>query len=76
VSVEGATITVKDEGAGIREADLPHVFERFYRGEVRPEGSGLGLPLCKDLIERMGGTLSIRPQQGLGTSATIELREV
>jgi PAS domain S-box-containing protein len=76
VSVERATITVKDEGAGIREADLPHVFERFYRGEVSRAGSGLGLPLCKGLIERMGGTLSISSQQGVGTTATIELREV
>jgi signal transduction histidine kinase len=55
--------------------DLPHVFERFYRGEVDSEGTGLGLALCKDLIEKMGGTLSISSQQGVGTSATIELRE-
>ena len=73
VSVEGATITVRDEGIGIREADLPHVFERFYRGQASPEGAGLGLSLCKNLIERMGGKISIVSQEEAGTSVEIEL---
>lgn len=54
VYVDGSTITVKDEGIGIKEADLPCVFERFYQEENDGEGSSLGLSLCKDLIEKMG----------------------
>ena len=75
VYVDGSTIIVEDEGAGIKETDLPHVFERFYRGGDGREGSGLGLPLCKDLIERMGGNISISSQEGAGTTVRIKLPE-
>ena len=76
MSMEGSTITVKDEGIGIKEANLSYVFERSYRGEVGPEGSGLGLPLAKELIERMGGNISISSREGVGTTVEIELQEV
>ncbi len=75
VAVDGSTITITDEGSGIKEAHLPHVFERFYRGESGSGGFGLGLPLCKELIERMGGNISIYAREGVGTVATIKLRE-
>jgi PAS domain S-box-containing protein len=51
---EGARIVVEDEGAGISEEDVPYLFERFYRGS-NSEGFGLGLPICKELVQRMGG---------------------
>ncbi len=70
---EGGTIAVEDEGEGIGEADLPHVFERFYRGGGGSGGSGLGLPICKELVERMGGKISIHSEEGVGTTVTIEL---
>ena len=47
--VRGSAVTVEDEGAGISPIDLPHVFERFYRGKGSSEGFGLGLPICKEL---------------------------
>jgi signal transduction histidine kinase len=75
VYVKECTITVKDEGAGIKQADLPHVFERSYRGKASCEGFGLGLSLCKELIERIGGDISITSQEGIGTTVRIELRE-
>jgi len=71
----GNTVTVEDEGAGISEVDLPHVFERFYRGKGSSEGFGLGLPICRELTERMGGNISIRSREGIGTIARIELPE-
>ncbi len=79
---EGGTMVVEDEGIGISEDDLPHVFERFYRGGGGPGeeggagGFGLGLPICKDLVERMGGKISIHSEEGVGTSVKIELPEV
>jgi signal transduction histidine kinase len=73
--VAGNTLTVEDEGAGISPADLPHVFERFYRGKANSEGFGLGLPICRELTERMGGDISIRSQEGIGTAVKIELPE-
>ena len=58
-------IRVTDTGPGIAEADLPHIFERFYRGqaatgqsEVNPTGVGIGLSLAKSLVTAQGGTMS------------------
>src|SRR5918995_1384226 len=73
--VEGGNITVEDEGVGLSPADLPYVFERFYQGKGSPEGFGLGLPICKELTERMGGSISIRSREGIGTIVTVELPE-
>ena len=73
VRVSGNSITVEDEGAGISPSDLPHVFERFYRGNGDSEGFGLGLPICRELIERMGGEISIRSKEGVGTVVKVEL---
>lgn len=73
--VRGSAVTVEDEGAGISSVDLPHVFERFYRGKGSSEGFGLGLPICRELTERMGGDISIRSREGIGTAVEIELPE-
>jgi len=72
--VDGGTIEVADEGEGISEEDLRRVFERHYRGG--PGGFGLGLPICKELVERMGGTISVESEGGVGTTARIRLPEV
>ena len=69
------SIAVEDEGSGIGPEDLSHVFERFYRGKPGSGGFGLGLPICKELVEGMGGTISIDSQIGVGTSVKIELPE-
>ncbi len=75
--VRGGTFEVEDEGEGIREEDLPHVFERNYRGEGASSGGfGLGLPICRELVERMGGTISVESEEGAGTIARIRLPEV
>jgi signal transduction histidine kinase len=80
--VEAGAVTVEDDGRGISETDLPHVFERFYRGKRgheekdSPGGFGLGLAICKDLVERMGGSISLESEEGVGTKVEIELPEV
>ena len=60
----GAHLSVGDDGPGIAEADLPHVFERLYVAEhspaVQESGSGLGLAIVRDLTERMGGSVTAR----------------
>jgi PAS domain S-box-containing protein len=73
--VRGNAITVEDEGVGISSVDLSHVFERFYQGKGSSEGFGLGLPICKELTERMEGDISIRSQEGIGTAVEVELPE-
>ena len=74
--LEGSTVAVEDEGAGISAEDLPHVFDRFYQGEYSSGGFGLGLPICKELVERMSGKISIDSQEGVGTTVEINLPEV
>jgi signal transduction histidine kinase len=70
-------IEVRDTGEGILSQDLPHVFERFYRGEKSRSratgGAGLGLAIAKGLIEAHGGTISVESQPGSGTRFVVDL---
>jgi signal transduction histidine kinase len=73
---EAVALKVKDTGVGIDEADLPLVFERFYRGDkARHESgeSGLGLPIVKSLVEAHGGRIAVHSAPGEGTTFTITL---
>lgn len=54
-------ITITDTGSGFAREDMPHLFERFYRGKgAKKEGVGIGLALSKEIIERQNGTLTAR----------------
>jgi len=70
--------TVQDHGEGIDSSVLPHVFERFYRGDPsrarETGGSGLGLAICKAAVERVGGSITLASSPGTGTVATVRLR--
>lgn len=68
-------VDVRDTGAGIAAEDLPHVFERFYRGrdEQGREGAGLGLAVAKELVEAMGGTVEADSLAGEGSCFTVRL---
>lgn len=67
-------LTVSDEGPGIPGADLPHIFEKFYRGSARTDvrGSGLGLSIVKAMIELSGGHISVDSSPG-GTRFVVTL---
>ena len=76
-------IGVSDTGMGIAPSDLPHIFEKFYRGgragaegEDGPEtpGVGLGLYLAKTIVDHLGGRLEVRSSVGKGSTFTIYLR--
>lgn len=73
--VDGGTLAVEDEGVGIAPEDLPHVFELFYRGKGLGDGFGLGLTICRDLVEGMGGEVSISSRKGAGTTVEVQLPE-
>ena len=71
-------ISVEDRGVGIDPADLPHIFEPFYRGKAAQaaqiHGAGLGLSLARDMAEGMGGRLEAESELGRGSTFTMELR--
>src|SRR5437870_904090 len=72
-----ARLTFKDYGVGIPSEELPHIFERFYRGDpsrTRATGGfGLGLAIAKALVEAYGGTISAESTPGKGTCMTVQL---
>jgi signal transduction histidine kinase len=68
-------LCVTDEGPGIPEADLPHVWERFYMVDKarNVHGTGLGLPIARQVAELMQGTVALESLPGKGTRASIRL---
>jgi len=64
---------IKDTGCGISEADKPHVFERFFKRHAAIDGSGLGLSICKDIVEMNDGQISIESKgKGKGTTVIVK----
>lgn len=77
-NLDGMThIIFKDHGEGIPASDLPHIFERFYRGDrsrTRTTGGfGLGLAIAKAVVEAYGGTIGAKSAPGEGTEVTVQL---
>ncbi len=66
-------IIISDNGVGISSDALPHVKERFFRANPTRPGSGIGLALADEIVQRHGGTLDIRSEEGIGTTVTIRL---
>ena len=66
-------ISISDQGEGMDEQTLNHIFERFYQGDSAhsSEGNGLGLPLVKRIIELCGGTIRVESEKGKGTVFTV-----
>ncbi|MEA2514713.1 MAG: two-component system, OmpR family, sensor kinase [Thermomicrobiales bacterium] len=74
---DAVAITVRDTGVGIAPEDVPHVFDRFYRVERSRNrgsgGAGLGLTIARQLVESMGGTITVESTVDEGTTFTIRL---
>jgi signal transduction histidine kinase len=70
-------LIIQDHGDGIDPAALPHVFDRFYRGDPSRAratgGAGLGLAICKAAVEKAGGGITLASEPGHGTTATVWL---
>ena len=76
-TADGAAFEVKDDGVGIDAKELPHVFDRFYRGTRRPEeragGSGLGLAIARSIVDMHRGRISISSTPNVGTEIRVTL---
>jgi signal transduction histidine kinase len=74
----GVDVTVSDTGEGIRPQDIPHIFERFYRGDPsrsrqRGSGAGLGLAIARGIVQAHGGSIQVQSEPGKGTQFTFHL---
>jgi signal transduction histidine kinase len=72
-SGDQVNILVKDHGTGIPLAIQDQVFEPFFTTKDNDKGTGLGLPICRSIVEQWGGTISIESEEGVGTTVTISL---
>jgi signal transduction histidine kinase len=74
---EGAVLEVRDSGPGILAAELPHIFERFFRGtnvgDARASGSGLGLAIARSIVEMHGGQIEVASALSGGSAFTVRL---
>lgn len=70
---EKIEIQIKDNGLGIDDEHLNHIFNMFYRASENGEGSGLGLYIVQDTVELLGGGISVKSEVGHGTTFTILL---
>lgn len=70
-------ITVSDTGIGIPDDELPFIFHKFYQGgpkdTYKPHGTGLGLPICKNIVEHYGGDITVKSKVGVGTTIIMEI---
>lgn len=68
-----SSIKIRDNGPGINEKDLPHIFERFYKSssQLKPDSIGIGLNLAKLIVESQEGSLSVRSKKDMGTEFTL-----
>ncbi len=78
-TTQGVDVTVSDTGAGIRPEDLPHIFERFYRGDASRSrnrgtgGAGLGLAIARGIVQAHGGDIKVDSKIGKGTQFTFHI---
>ena len=78
-AADAAILTVSDTGSGIAPRDLEHVFDRFFKADPsRTHGggrrsSGLGLAICRSIVDTCGGTIGIESRLGQGTTVTVRL---
>jgi signal transduction histidine kinase len=77
IEAHSAVVTIEDHGDGIAPEALPHVFDRFYRGDPSRNrntgGTGLGLAIAHAIAVKAGGSIHLASQLGQGTTATIRL---
>jgi signal transduction histidine kinase len=75
---KGGIFEVEDFGVGISEAEIPHIFDRFYRVEAsrskeKVDGYGLGLSIAKSIVDKMNGKIKVASEAGKGSTFSVQL---
>jgi signal transduction histidine kinase len=75
ITKEGGRLVVKisDNGIGISEEDLPKIFDKYFRSKQSADGNGLGLPICKRIVDLSGGEITATSRLGEGTTFIVRL---
>ena len=68
---ERVTITISDRGVGIAPEDMAHIFDPYFT--TRRTGTGLGLPIARNIIDGLGGTIAVASEPGVGTEMRLDL---
>ena len=68
LAFDGETVVIADEGGGIAQEDLPHIFERFRRAHGRQDGTGLGLAIVSEVAKRHHIVIDVESRMGQGTT--------
>jgi signal transduction histidine kinase len=68
-----AYLTITDNGIGIEEKYLPRIFDMFFRASEQSQGSGLGMYIVKQTVEKLGGTIRLESTFGEGTTVTLRI---
>ncbi len=71
VNSESLKLIISDNGEGIRESYIEKIFDMFYRASNTSSGSGLGLYICREVLKKLEGTISVKSEEGKGTSFSI-----
>jgi signal transduction histidine kinase len=72
---ESVSIGVEDNGQGMPESSLPHIFDMFYRASPDTEGTGLGLYIVREALNKINGTIEVKSKYGKGSTFTITLHD-
>jgi signal transduction histidine kinase len=68
-----AEIRVRDNGEGINSEAIPKIFDMFYRGSGNSSGSGLGLYIVKEAVQKIEGSITVKSEHGLGTEFVVDI---
>ncbi len=73
ITEQKAVVTVEDNGEGIHKSKLQSIFDMFYRATDNNQGTGLGLYIVKNVVDKLDGKISVESEQNQSTKFTIEL---
>jgi PAS domain S-box-containing protein len=73
ISSVNALITVKDNGSGIQEKHMAKIYDMFYRGTEKSKGSGIGLYIVKEIVDKLQGSIRVKSVPDKGTTFTVDL---